>query len=286
MPQVCAVMDKLPQNIHGWSAEKVQSLQRSVAKSLRREPVFRDRLKDGSEGPEMVVIPPGSYLMGSPDSDNKAEPYEKPQHRVTIGRPFAIGRYPVTFDEYDRYCLATARNMPKDRGWGRGRRPVINVTWRDAVAYCAWLAEQTGRRYRLPTEAEWEYAARAGTTTPYWWGTEVGQGNANCDGGGTQWDNKQTTPVGSFQPNTFGLYDTTGNVWEWVQDVWHDDYYGAPDDGNEWIAEHEDICETACRVCRGSSWGYDPKDARVSSRDWNDPDFSFRNNGVQLARDL
>ena len=127
------------QDIHGWAAERVQVLQRSVAEVLGISTVFRARLKDGSEGPEMVVIPPGSFLMGAPDSDDQADDYEKPQHRVTISRPFAIGRYAVTFDEYDRFCDATRREKPSDVCWGRGRRPVIHVSWDDAVAYCAWL---------------------------------------------------------------------------------------------------------------------------------------------------
>jgi formylglycine-generating enzyme required for sulfatase activity len=150
--------------------------------------VFRDRLADGSEGPEgpvMVLIPAGEFWMGS-DKRRDPEAYddELPRHRVTIAKAFALGRHPVTFAEYDRFAEATSRDLPDDKKWGREDRPVINVSWEDAVAYRAWLSEQTGRRYRLPTEVEWEYAARAGTETRYWWGDEVGENNANCDGCG------------------------------------------------------------------------------------------------------
>src|SRR5438874_738666 len=152
----------------------------------------------------MVSIPRVKFRMrdiqGSGDAD------ERPVHLVLIPRPFAMGRYEVTFEEYDVFARATGREQLADRGWGRGHRPVINVSWEDAVAYAKWLSQQTGKRYRLPTEAEWEYAARVGTETAYWWGNEVGKNRANCDGyGGSQWDNKQTAPVGSFQPNPWGL---------------------------------------------------------------------------------
>jgi formylglycine-generating enzyme required for sulfatase activity len=271
-----------PQDIHGWPAERVQALQRAVAERLGLPVVFRVPLKDGGEGPEMVVIPPGSYLMGAADDDGRASYEEKPQHRVTIARPFAIGRYAVTFDEYDRFCVKTARQKPSASGTGRGRRPVINVSWNDAVAYCAWLSQQTGRTYRLPTEAEWEYAARAGTVTPYWWGKEIGRGNANCVDGGSQWDNEQTVPVGSFQPNPFGLYDTAGNVWEWVQDPWHDHYQGAPGDGSEWRYSGRAFH----RVCRGGSSFYGPGGPRVSFRYGGDPGTRNIWVGLRLAQDF
>ena len=211
--------------------------------------VFRDTLADGSQGPEMVVIPAGTFLMGSPENEKERFEDEVPQHEVTLEKPFALGKYPVTFEDYDRFAKAPERGKPGDEGWGRGRRPVINVSWKDAAAYAEWLSEQTGKRYRLPSEAEWEYAARAGTTTAYWWGNEIGQNRANCDGCGSQWDNKQTAPVGSFKPNAFGLYDTAGNVWEWVQDCWNENYAGAPTDGSAW---EEGDCSQ--RVLRGGAW--------------------------------
>src|SRR5919106_5183579 len=154
-------------------------------------------------GPEMVVIPQGEFRMGDIQGSGSAD--ERPVHMVHIPRPFAMGRYAIIFDEYDLFAQATGREQPADKGWGRGRRPVINVSWKEAVAYAAWLSEQTGKRYRLPTEAEWEYAARAGTETAYWWGNEIGTNRANCDGCGSPWGGQQTAPVGSFQPNPWGL---------------------------------------------------------------------------------
>ena len=169
--------------------------------------VFRDTLKDGSKGPEMVVIPAGSFQMGSSDNEE-----EQPVHKVTIATPFAMGKYPVMFDEYDAFALATKGKLPSDRGlifsFGRGRRPVINVTWQDASAYAQWLSEETGKSYRLPIEAEWEYAARGGTTTRYWWGDDFDEQYANCNAPFTG----KTSPVGSFPANPFGLSDTAGNV--------------------------------------------------------------------------
>ncbi|MEM7018100.1 MAG: SUMF1/EgtB/PvdO family nonheme iron enzyme, partial [Pseudomonadota bacterium] len=139
---------------------------------------------------------------------------------------FAMGVYEVTFDDYDRFAEATKRNKPSDAGWGRGSRPVINVSWEGANAYAAWLSEQTGHEYRLPTEAEWEYAARAGTETRYWWGNEIGENQANCAGNqcSEKWQN--TAPVGSFKANAFGLYDTAGNVWEWTCSTYTTTYVG------------------------------------------------------------
>ena len=167
--------------------------------------VFRDSLADGGSGPEMVWIPAGSFRMG--DIQGGGDSDEKPVHRVSVGK-FAMGKFEVTFAEYDKFAQATGRKKPNDRGWGRGNRPVINVSWNDATAYAKWLSNQTGKTYRLPTEAEWEYAARAGTETKYWWGNDLGKNRAACDGCGSQWDNKQTAPVGSFSANKFGLYDT------------------------------------------------------------------------------
>jgi formylglycine-generating enzyme required for sulfatase activity len=160
----------------------------------------------------------------------------------------------VTFDEYDKFAKAAHRQLPGDKGWGRGRRPVINVAWRDAVEYAQRLSAQAGKGYRLPTEAEWEYAARGGKETAYWWGKELVKGMANCKGCGSQWDAKETAPVGSFKPNPFGLYDTAGNVFEWVEDCWHDNYNGAPMNGSAW---KEPGCGDS-RVVRGGSYANIP----------------------------
>jgi formylglycine-generating enzyme required for sulfatase activity len=258
---------------------------RPIARSQpAREPgsVFRARLADGSEGPEMVVIPAGEFWMGSDKAqDKETSDDELPRHRVTIARSFALGRYPVTFAEYERFADATDRDLFDDGGWGRGNRPVINVTWKGAAAYCEWLSQQTRRRYRLPTEAEWEYAARGGTETRYWWGDEVGKNNANCDGCGSEWDNKQTAPVGSFRPNPWGLHDMLGNVWEWVQDCWHKNYKGAPEDGSAWERVFWGL-----RVLRGGSWYDLPRGLRSAFRDRNIPQNRLNDVGFRLAQDL
>ena len=402
-----------------WWAERaqVQQIQQSVTS-------FRDALKDGSRGPEMLVIEPGSFRMG--DLSGEGDGNERPVHEVAIPRRFAIGKFEVSFEDYDRFCAArrqayrdrleaekadalraageqgaqrvrqraladtakleaqvrrdlelemkkdprgfgakllkdprafqreveervrkraeeearraveafhrsfraTANDLlpelmtepqaveskikpirdgeiraavevlrqrlidrigrypgcAEDGGWGRGQRPVINVRWDDAVAYAEWLSEQTGKRYRLPSEAEWEYAARAGTKTPYWWGEEVGVNRANCDGCGSQWDNKQTAPLGSFAANPWGLNDTAGNVWEWTQDCWHNSYYNAPDDGSAWLEEYERQC--LLRVLRGGSWGGLPGGVRSASRGGGAAGYRRGNIGFRLAQDL
>jgi formylglycine-generating enzyme required for sulfatase activity len=240
--------------------------------------VFRDTLKDGSQAPEVVVIPAGIFKMG--DIQGTGDRDEKPVHTVNIPKSFAIGRYPITFEDYDRFASATSRPLPAD-WWGRGRQPAINVSWNDAVEYAKWLSEQTGKRYRLPTEAEWEYAARAGTETAYWWGDEMKPGMANCVGGG-RW--LGTSPVGSFQLNPFGLYDTAGNVWEWVEDCWHKNYEGAPADGSAWLEANGGDCGR--RVMRGACWGYAPLYLRTSYRLRNKANTRTATVGFRLARDI
>ena len=210
--------------------------------------------------PEMVRIPPGKFLMGSVDAGDR----EKPQHEVIIAYAFEIGKYEVTFDEYDAFANATSRKLPDDRGWGRGKRPVINISFNDAEAYVQWLSNKTGKQYRLPSEAEWEYVARAGTQTEYWWGNDIGKNNAVCSSCGSQWDSKQTAPVGSFKPNAFGLYDTAGNVWELTQDCWHDNYQNAPNDGFAWTDINGGECND--RVVRGGSWILGPQYLRSAYR--------------------
>ena len=195
--------------------------------------------------------------MGSPESEAGRSADEGPQHPVKITYPFEIGRYEVTFAQYDAFAKDTQHQLPDDRGWGRGDRPVINVTWHDAQAYVKWLSDKTGKKYRLPTEAEWEYVARAGTATAYWWGDRIGKANAACDGCGSQWDGKKTTLVGSFKPNAFGVYDTAGNVWEWTQDCWYGDYTRAPTDGSAWLEQNGGDCSR--RVVRGGSWSSYPQ---------------------------
>jgi formylglycine-generating enzyme required for sulfatase activity len=241
--------------------------------------IFRDILKDGSQGPEMVVIPAGRFRMG--DIQGGGYKDEKPVHGVTMARSFAMGRFPVTFAEYDPFAEATERAPPNDAGWGRGNRPVINVSWEDALAYAEWLSEQTGKSYRLPTEAEWEYAARAGSDTGYWWGKEIGHNRANCAICGSEWDGKQTAPAGSFEPNPFGLYDTAGNVWEWVQDCWSESYERAPTDGSAWLSD-----DCGLRVMRGGSWHNGPQWVRSPHRSWFYPFWPSNDLGFRLAQDL
>src|SRR5689334_11194399 len=210
----------------------------------------KDTFKECANCPEMMVVPAGSFMMGSPKGEPGRSADEGPQHTVTIARPFAVGRFSVTFEEWDACAADGGCNQmevlaglgkvirpykPSDEGWGRGRRPVINVSWDDAKAYVAWLSRKTGKPYRLLSGSEYEYATRAGTQTAYPWGDAIGTNNANCHACGSQWDAKQTAPVGSFAANGFGLYDMVGNVREWTEDCYHDTYSGAPTDGSAWI---------------------------------------------------
>ncbi len=230
--------------------------------------------------PEMVRIPPGKFMMGLVGGMD----YEMPQHEVTIAYAFEISKYEVTFDEYDVFATVTGRQLPSDNGWGRGRQPVINVSFHDAQAYVQWLSQQTGKQYRLPTEAEWEYVAYAGTQTRYWWGDDTGQNNAVCNGCGSQWDNKQTAPVGSFKANPYGLYDTAGNVFEWVQDCWHGNYLGAPGNGSAWLEANGGDC--TLRVVRGGSWNFRPLLLRSAIRSRNYSDEADYFQGFRIARDF
>jgi formylglycine-generating enzyme required for sulfatase activity len=231
----------------------------------------------------MVVIPAGRFLMGSPPDEPEREKDEGPPHEVRITEPFAMGVYALTFDDYDRFCESTQREKPGDRGWGRGKRPATNVSWDDAQAYCAWLSEQTGHPYRLPSEAEWEYACRAGTTSPFHFGARITTAQANFNGNFTYngsakgEDREMTMPVGSFPPNSFGLFEMHGNVWEWCQDAWHDNYKQAPQDGSAW-----DSRDPVSRVLRGGSYCVIPEFCRAAFRYWGfapevrDDSFGFR----------
>ncbi len=273
-------------NIHGWSAQQVQSLQQQTAQAFKIPVEFQDTLKDGGLGPKMVVIPGGRFQMGSPPDEPQRTGDERP-HEVEVA-PFAMDKYEVTFEEYDRFATAIQREKPSDSGWGRGRRPVINVTWKDAVAYAEWLSQQTGQTYRLPTEAEWEYAARAGTTTPFYFGTTISTEQANYNGnytyGGGQKGvyRQKTVEVGQFPANAWGLHDMHGNVWEWNCSEYDENYGGAalrcisdPDSGGP-------------RVLRGGSWFLDPGWLRSAARGGNDPRdrFNIYNWGFRLARTL
>ncbi len=249
--------------------------------------------RDCPECPEMVTVPAGRFLMGSPADERERRRFEGPRHWVDIARPFAVGRYEVTFDEWDacveaggcpghrRWHKGWRRLGADDEGWGRGRRPAIKASWNDAKAYVAWLTTRTGRRYRLLSEAEWEYVARAGTTTARHWGEAVGRDNANCFGCGSKYDDDRSAPVGSFAANPFGLHDTLGNVWEWVEDCWNKSYAGAPTDGSAWT---DGQCTR--RVHRGGSI-FDPAtEIRAARRDWLDANNRGYGGGFRVAMTL
>ncbi|MFN3786104.1 MAG: formylglycine-generating enzyme family protein [Thiothrix sp.] len=210
--------------------------------------------------PIMVKIPSGRFLMGGVDGRDDVEggcsPSERPARMVYVNA-FELGKYPVTFAEYDAFCAAIHSPLPDDSGWGRGNRPVININWEEAQAYCAWLSELTGCQYRLPSEAEWEYAARANSPYAYPWGMNAKPVHANH-----YFFHGKTTPVTLFPANEFGLHDMCGNVWEWVQDCWHDTYAGAPSSAKAW----EDGGNPYERVLRGGSWNDRPRYLRIAYR--------------------
>jgi len=250
--------------------------------------LLRDTLSDGSPGPEMIILPRGTFTMGSPPEEPERDGDEGPQREVQIA-PFAIGRTEVTFADYDRFAEATGRVKPDDEGWGRDDRPVINVSWYDAQAYAEWLSAQTGERYRLPTEAEWEYAARAGTTTPFWTGDCIHTDQANYDGNydyngcgaNTGVYREQTVPAGSLPPNAFGLHEVAGNLREWVEDCWHSSYDGAPSDGSAWL----DAGGYCSRVIRGGAWSTEARELRAAQRQSLLP-APHQSLGFRLARSL
>ena len=254
--------------------------------------------RDCDECPELVVVPPGSFMMGSPASEAGRSDTEGPRHEVTIGYPLAVGVYEVTFAEWNA-CVSAggcAGYRPEDEGWGRGRRPVISVSWEDAQAYVEWMSSETGEEYRLLSEAEWEYVARAGTQMARHWGaSSSGQcGYANgYDRTGDQkhdfpWDpiscsdgHADTAPVGSFEPNAFGLYDVLGNVWEWTDDCWNESYAGAPTDGSPWASG-----DCTRRVLRGGSWHFRPVILRSANRLRNPAGIRSLNYVFRLARTI
>lgn len=248
--------------------------------SLRREvrlvegycPAQTEFVEPDCKGcPVMVNVPPGSFVMGSDNGPRESRPTRLID--VDGENRFAIGKFEVTFDEWE--ACTDCRRTPDDEGFGEGRRPVINVEWEDAQRYVRWLARRTGKPYMLPSEAQWEYAARGGTTKKFWWGDDRPSGRANCDGCGSEWDGKGTAPVGSFPPNPFGLHDVHGNVFEWVQDCWHDSYVGAPGDLKPRL---DGLC--GMTVLRGGSWRYGATAAHVFARGKSGSgrrdDFGFR----------
>jgi formylglycine-generating enzyme required for sulfatase activity len=227
----------------------------------------------------MVVLPKTSrFMMGSGKS--ALDENETPRHRVRL-KSFAISRHEVTFEEYLKFVKATGRAEPDDKEWGKSKRPVMNVSWNDAVAYAKWLSQATGHIYRLPTEAEWEYAARAGTYTDYYWGKIMLRKRANCFDCGSSWDSNKTAPVARFKANQFGLYDMLGNVMEWTQDCFHPNYKGAPGDGSAWVTGS---CKT--RVARGGSYKSSPDSIRVFTREHHAPGTRSPQIGFRLVREM
>ena len=267
--------------------------------------------------PEMVVVPAGEFLMGSDRRDDESYDNERPRHRVTLDG-FALGVHEVTRDEYAAFVAATGRGSgdrcavfdAEDRRWEwrseaswrsagypqAGDHPVVCVNWEDAQAYVRWLSAETGKSYRLPSEAEWEYAARAGTTTRRYWGNDPDDGCAYANGADRTFEARVddwtvadctdgvvwTSPVGVYERNAFGLHDTLGNLWEWVEDCWHDDYDGAPRDGSAWTRGGD----CGRRVLRGGSWGNPPRVLRSANRGRLDAEFRYTNNGFRVARTL
>ncbi|MBY5458535.1 SUMF1/EgtB/PvdO family nonheme iron enzyme [Rhizobium leguminosarum] len=226
---------------------------------------------------EMIVLPGGSFMQGS----RGGPPGEDPRHEVKVA-PFAIAKFPVTFSEWQKcYDEEACKMMPDDRGWGRKDRPVLNVSWDDTQDYVKWLSEKTGKTYRLPTESEWEYATRAGTTTRYWWGRDVELGkNANCKDCGEEGIEPMTVSVTEYDANDFGLYDTLGNVAEWVEDCWHSSYKGAPSNGAAWNKGGN--CDQ--RVLKGGYYDSDSAAIRSASRARYDKNVRYSGNGFRVAR--
>ncbi|MCW8956862.1 MAG: formylglycine-generating enzyme family protein [Gammaproteobacteria bacterium] len=237
---------------------------------------YKDELRSGGYAPHMIRLSAGQFLRG----DDAGDEDEKPAMPVSL-KAFAIGSREVSFDEYDQFCDDTRCSRPDDGEWGRGSRPVVNVSWEDAMAYSQWLSQKTGKVYRLPTDAEWEYAARAGTVTRFWWGNEVGMAMANCEGCKSIWGGDKTAPVGRFPANAFGLYDTAGNVFEWVADCYHNTFEHAPKDGSA-------IDKPGCgkRVIRGGAWSFPAKEIRSANR-WRDfPTRRSDDTGFRVVREL
>ena len=274
-------------------------VRQASAGQLEPGSVFRDC----EACPEMVIVPPGSFMMGSPRTPRGRYEDESPRHEATIGYPLAVGVFEVTFAEWEA-CVSDGGcegYRPDDEGMGRGRQPVINVSWEDTRGYVAWLSEQTGEAYRLPSEAEWEYAARAGTETAWYWGEDPGEQCRHANGFDRELAEELSAqderigvvpascadgyegvaPVGSFQPNAFGLHDVSGNVWEWTDDCWNESYSGAPADGSAWTRGY-----CIPRVVRGGSWNNPPGLLRSAFRDGIPREDRGFNIGFRVARTM
>jgi formylglycine-generating enzyme required for sulfatase activity len=229
--------------------------------------------RDADFAPWMIALPPGEFMMGENATDKFANDTERPAHLVKFTECFALGKYPVTVGEFRKF---RPEHLPDDDE----DLPVIHINWSEAVAYCKWLSQKTDRPYRLPAEAEWEFACRAGSRTPFSSGNTIAMNSANFlyDENGKRAGPGHRTPVGSYPANAFGLHDFHGNVCEWVVDAWHPDYTGAPADGSAWM----NGCNHS-RVIRGGAWDYLPSLLRSSWRDRREPNFRSDNLGFRVA---
>jgi len=241
------------------------------------EKTIQDNIKSGGKGPVMVVVPAGKYQMGSASSRNSNE---RPRHEVTV-KQFAVSQYEITFTEYDLFAKATGRKIPDSLYLDRATHPVIYVTWDDAYYYAKWLSQETGQRYRLINEAEWEYLASTGKKSTFWWGYDEEPNRAHCVGCGTNLDPRKPTKIGSFEPNAFGIYDTSGNVSEWVHDCWHKNYNGAPE-----LAEVWEGGDCSYRVTRGGAYSTPPQSIRNAKRDKFKSDKAYDHIGIRVAREI
>jgi formylglycine-generating enzyme required for sulfatase activity len=258
----------------------------SAPPAIWRVPGAVTEFTDCAGCPRMVVIPAGEFTMGSPPSEQHRG--AEARHRVTIATPFAVSKFEITFDQWDA-CVkdgGCGGYRPDDQNWGRGKRPVINISWENAKTYVNWLVHKTGKPYRLLSESEWEYAARAGTTTPFFYGDTLAPNKANYDGsvdgaGPSAVNRQKTMPVGSFPANGFGLHDMHGNVSEWVEDCWHDEYAAIQTDSSAWL---EGDCNG--RVVRGGSWEDSQGDLRSAARTGGAKNDQFYTDGLRIARSL
>ena len=298
-----AYLERLPTGLFADEARRLLNLLDLSATGWQEGRTFRDC----GDCPEMVIVAAGSFMMGSPASEEGRHDNEGPEHRVTFRQPFAIAKHEVTFAEFRRFVEETGHSLVSgdpdhdscltrksgdwalhpDVSWRQpgfsqsDTHPVVCVNWKDAKAYVRWLSRRTGVQYRLPSEAEWEYAARAGSRTRYDWGDAIGRNRANCAGCDDRWGGASTSPVGSFAPNAFGLHDLHGNVFEWVEDCWNDSYEGAVTDGGAWKRG-----DCGKRVCRGGSWAEGSTGLRSAYRIWSGPASRAAELGFRVARTL
>ena len=238
--------------------------------------IIEDNLESGGAGPRMVVIPAGTFQMGSSRSTS---PDERPRREVSVAQ-FAVSQYEITVAEYAPFAAASGRGQPAARGLTQNS-PVRSVSWDDARAYTAWLSAETGQRYRLASEAEWEYMASTGRKTPFWWGYEPGAGRAHCFDCESGLDTGMPARIGNFEANAFGVYDTAGNVAEWVQDCWHKNYAGAPADAS--VREGGDC---SLRVVRGGAYRSPAQSIRSATRDKFKADQAYEYIGIRVVREI